>query len=469
MKIVSTHTLLIAAVVAALPACSSDNDIPSPGSGAEKGSLTFSVAVNDDNGDAKSRAYEWVPENNIITHDNFNNLSPFFRLKMVRNDGGWKDLAPEWLVRFGDDWRTASVKVNASEHALANRNYKQEDFESKTEYWNTNTTDFYGVAGFANEFRSEGLPKIEWDGTHGQHVKDITVWNSDPYDILWTYRREERQPDQWGNRVNLTFNHAMARLNFRFQNTNKNLRIEVRDLYIGNVYRCASLSLSGASSLYLGSLDGKRDLPANHGNVNAENLGQMWYDYKFQAKQDLRSGFKAFTIEGITNDPINAESARGGLYTLLVIPQTVQRWNPANAEHVKLTSKDRSAEFAYQGYDQRNRTNGGPAYLVINCKITDIHTGAVVWESRNYDDENNDAHKENGAYNTDFERLSGIIVPLTNGSDTYTWLPSRGYTYDIVFGEGAGWTAEGNPTLVPIRITASVGAFGDQEVWVPAN
>ena len=94
----------------------------------------------------------------------------------------------------------------------------------------------------------------------------------------------------------------------------------------------------------------------------------------------------------------------------------------------------------------------------------------MVWESRNYDDENNDAHKENGAYNTDFERLSGIILPLTNnGSDTYTWLPSRSYTYDIIFGEGAGWTAEGKPTLVPISITASVGAFGDQDVWLPAN
>lgn len=469
MKIVSTHTLLIAAVVAALPACSSDNDIPTPGSGAEKGSLTFSVAVNDDNGDAKSRAYEWVPESNIITHDNFNKLSPFFRLKMVRNDGGWKDLAPEWLAIINNEWRTASVKSDAPDDAIANRSYKQEHFESKSEYWNTNTTDFYGVAGFANEFRWEGLPKIEYDNNHGHVARDITVWNSEPYDILWTYRREERQPADFDKKVNLTFNHAMARLNFRFQNTNKNLKIVVRDLYIGNVYRCASLSLSGASGLYLGDQDGKRDLPANHWKVNAGNLGQMWYDYKFQAKQDLRSGFKEFTINGRTNGAINAESARGGAYTLLVIPQTVQRWNPANTEHVKLTSKNRSAEFAYQGYDQRNRTNGGPAYLVINCKITDVNTGAVLWESYNYDNENNTAHHENGSYNTDYERLNGVILPLTNGSDTYTWLPSRGYTYDIVFGEGAGWTGDGDPTLVPIRITASVGAFDDKNVWIPAN
>ena len=80
------------------------------------------------------------------------------------------------------------------------------------------------------------------------------------------------------------------------------------------------------------------------------------------------------------------------------------------------------------------------------------------------------AHKENGAYNTDFERLNGIIVPLTPGTDaSYTWLPSRTYTYNVVFGEGAGWDSEGDPTLVPIRMTASVAAFNYEDKWLPAN
>ena len=78
--------------------------------------------------------------------------------------------------------------------------------------------------------------------------------------------------------------------------------------------------------------------------------------------------------------------------------------------------------------------------------------------------------QQNGAYNTDFERLNGIIVPLTPGTDaSYTWLPSRTYTYNVVFGEGAGWDGNGDPAIAPVGITASVAGFSSQDVWVPAN
>lgn len=469
MKINGKHRILVAALsAAALCGCSGNEDVPN--APAEKGGCTFTVSVEDGAANA-SRAYGANPDADIITKDNFKDRCPFFPIRIHRNDnGGWGVLESPWLGLFNGNWHLAKLSGSASSDAVANHSYSLSDFVSSPEYWNTNITDFYAIAGFANEYRWEGIPQPEYDAAQSNwHVRDINMWNSNNVDFLWTARREQRTADQWaqGN-VNLVFNHALSRLRFTVRNANKNLRVEVRDIYVGNIYRCASFSLTNARNIYMGS-DLNRDLPAAHNNVNASNLGQLWYDYKFKAKADLRSGMKSITLDGVSGT-VTAESSQGGEYAFLVIPQTVKRWDPTNAGCVALTASATSADYSYPGYDNRYRTNNLPGFLVINCVIRDRNTGVVLWETRNFDNESTPSHQENGAYNTDFERMNGVILPLTPaGSESFTWLPSRSYTYNIVFGEGAGWDSEGDPTLVPIRMTASVAAFNYEDKWLPAN
>ena len=471
MNIHGKHTILMAAMAAmALTGCSGDEDAPRVP--AEQGGFSFSVAVDDGDIDGKSsRAYGANPDADIITKVNFNERSPYFPIVIVRNSDP-NGVASKWLSRFGSDWHLAQVASGASNNAKNNWHYEASDFVSMPEYWDETATDFYAISGFANHFRYEGIPQIEKLNNDKQwSVRNVDIWNSCLHDFIWSYRQEKRNADQWetGGKVNLVFNHAMARLRFTFRNTNKNIKVEVRDVYVANIYRSASFSLTKARDIYMGT-DLQRDLPANHNNVSAYNLGQIWFDYCFKAKADLRTGMNRITLDGVAG-PYTAQSTQGGEYAFTVIPQTVNRWDHTNAQHLALTKEATSANYSYPGYDKRREnTNNLPGYLVINCVIRDRNTGVLLWESRNYDNENNEAHKENGAYNTDFERLNGIIVPLTPGTDaSYTWLPSRTYTYNVVFGEGAGWDGNGDPAIAPVGITASVAGFSSQDVWVPAN
>lgn len=472
MKINGKHTLLFAAAAAlSLSACSSE-EVEGPNVPVADGGISFSVGLNDDAAEqgprSRAMAADTRPDNYIIDKNNFATVCPFFRIQICRNNGGtWENLPTTWLNHFTSGWHLAKVADNASENAKNNRQYLSSDFLSNQELWNDSETNFYAMAGFANDYRWEGIPKIEYiDGNRGWGVKNVEFWNSYPVDFLWTFRQEKRNSAEWetkGN-VNLVFNHAMSRLNFKFKNTNKNIKVEVRDVYVANIYRCATFSIDKAKDLYMNG-NFRQDMPANHGSVDASNLGNIWSDYKLKWKADLRSGMNTIVLNGVTTDEQTATSPLGGNYTMLVIPQTVGRWNPADNNHTRV-----ARETEYAGYDNRhNMNNNVPGYLVINCKITDVNTGLVLWESTNRDG-NQGAHQEDGVYNTDYEHLNGVIIPLTpQGQDSYTWLPSRSYTYHVVFGEGAGWDDNGNPILVPIRIYATVAPFTELPVSLPAN
>lgn len=470
MKIVKYNNLLIVAASAMLVACASDNDTPSPI--ANGNDMSFNINVVDD-ADANSRAAGPNPESNIITHSNFADRSPFFRLMMAENDNGTWINYNDWVVNFDQlGWRTGKVKGDAQWSALNNCQYAKSDFYHHQYFWNKNTHHFYAIAGFANDYRGEGIPTLTGTG-NGWCVVDFCNWCAHPQDLLWSFREELRtNPLDFEKPVPLTFYHSMAQLFFRFRNDNPNIKVEIYDVYVGNVYRCATLSLNGAMGIVMPDGKNWRDyVPTteDYKRINEGNFGSMWFNHKMQAMHRSSGGMQYMCLDGYTQNFAFAQSAYGGNLTLLEIPQTIKRWNSWDASHTEVTKWDTSANFGFSGWDYRGK-NDRPQYLVIKCKITDRNTGLVLWESANFDDENNGAHRDGNGYIRDYERLNGIIVPLTEGNnDTYTWLPGRSYTYNITFGNGAGWDSNGNPTLVPVNMYATIRGF--DQVWqdIPAS
>ena len=465
----SKTAILVGAVLAALLSATgcSTADAPKPPADDADGGLTFSIAVNADTD--KSRCLGNVHSDRYIhNQDNFASITGLFELQMHRySNNAWGQLPSGWLVKFADGWHPATLSP-VKPDAVSNKQFTIDDFTRTSEYWNIDIIDFYGAAGFNGCRFNEGIPRISWaDDGHENRLSNFTTWCEHPIDLIWTFKREQRQAADWNRPVNLTFNHAMSRLTFSFRNTNPDLVVEVRDVYLGNVYRRANLSISGARDIYFNGSSISDDLPAAHDRVTESNLNDMWYGHTFKCKQDVRWGMKTITLDGVTESQ-SAESNPGGSYYFLVIPQRVDRWNHADPSHRALTAQATSQE--YSNPFTLSYTNELPAYLMVNCVIKNRNTGRILWESRNYDNENNQGHWNGTVYCTDYERLNGIVLPLTPaGQESYTWLPSRSYNYQIVFGEGAGWDSEGDPVLVPISLTATVAPFDTENWYIPAN
>lgn len=93
--------------------------------------------------------------------------------------------------------------------------------------------------------------------------------------------------------------------------------------------------------------------------------------------------------------------------------------------------------------------NTGDAKIVVTCKVTDEDSGAVL-------------------YNGD------VYVPLSVKADNdagivaNTWLAGKIYTYNLVFGQGAGYDENGKPVLVPIDFSVSVNPFTQGQTTDPS-
>lgn len=118
----------------------------------------------------------------------------------------------------------------------------------------------------------------------------------------------------------------------------------------------------------------------------------------------------------LASDAVNVNTTNDAIY---LMPQTLNSWNHTNKT--------------------------GDAKIIVTCTVTDSNTGVLLY---------------NGA----------VAVPLSVTSDSGAWVAGKSYTYNLVFGHGAGYDeTTGEPVLVPIDFNVTVDGFEAGTVVDPSN
>lgn len=439
MNKVHSIFLAVAALSAGLAstACGNeDSDLRKPS--AADNAFQFNVSLVDDGSNTSSRCGNTSIYTAINTA-NFNSSVPFFELVIPRRDNDvWGDLPPRWCVNFDNlGWRTGSLKPGLSETSTM---FTKDNFVYDPQYWNTSKTDFYAVAGIHTCFLGGGCPRIKdvvYNDYSGKVLEDVITWDFHPLDLLWSFKSETRQPADYNRTVDLKFAHAMAKITFSVQNNNSNLEVTIRDIYLGNVYRKGTFRINNAIDLTNYNMD-------NAGWIDTEaDTHAVWTNLSFKSKLWVReenSKLEPLTLNNNTEQALK-NAAKKDFY-MLVIPQTHGRWDNNNWYH-------RNVEKTNTEWNDMSRNNDYPAYLIVDCVIKDKRSGLILWETT----------KTN-------EVVNGIILPVTAGNNSITWLPGRQYRYRLVFGDGAGWDNDGNPVLVPIQLEAIVRPFSEETKYI---
>lgn len=415
-RFIAFHKILGAtALCVALAGCSSDEPVnppvPEDDSGCEIG---YRLTVS---GDEESRCVADATNDHSYEFNtaNFRANLPMVQMRLeYENGAGYTTYGSHWCVNLPSigDYRTANANAAAA-------SYSVNDFTHSPNYWQPDRTTYvYAMTGHTNcNFTTEGgMPDFSETGTAaslGDRLifDNFRQWGYHPVDLLFGYGKARKSYVEYraNPRIDVVFNHAMAKLTFTIANNNPNIIVRVDNIRIGNIYTKGRFNYNNAMSIMGWNAD-------NIGNINGDNVGQVWtnLDEKtvLSVNQELAK-MGSFTVaNGEEKTPWTAFD-KAFFYT--IVPQEVAKWTPS--------------------------AKGNPC-LILDCVITDTANGKVIWSS---------------------DGSNGIYIPMTNSTETtQKFLPGRHYHYKITFPNNTdwndgGWDANGNPVLVPVGITAAVG------------
>lgn len=279
---------------------------------------------------------------------------------------------------------------------------------SDMRYWPTeeNPLDFYAISP-----ASKGqMPYFWWEFTPESRIIQYVAsneygLNSDPtrtyenIDILYAIKKDQTYSKTTNGIVHLHFKHALAQVVFNAKTELTDMEVDIKSIIIHNVGFSGSFTLS--------------DTPSWHVKTRINSKGeQEGYDPEVYVIQNS-VGIK------VTNTIIDISSKS----PLLVIPQTLIRWDVENHKDIQIAD----SLFPRQ------------SYLEIKCRI-----------------------KQNGTYvhgKSDYECL---YMPFG-----VTWEPGKRYTYTLIF--GGGYTNLGEPILSPINFEASTEGWVESTSNINAN
>ncbi len=190
--------------------------------------------------------------------------------------------------------------------------------------------------------------------------------------------------------VNLEFKHALSQIVFNAKCTNKNLRVVIDGVSIGNI----------------GSKNTALFTPPH-----------LTWNQIMQADRTTKYSvaFDAVTIDSLADSQPVALTSAGSANALLLHPHAdamTKAWNPAT----------------------ETLAETGGTYFLVKCAIANVAGGSetMLWGTNNGD----------GTYTT-----AEIAIPVS-----FLWDQNRQYVYTLVFGEGAGGINPdtGNPILTPV-------------------
>ena len=279
-----------------------------------------------------------------------------------------------------------------------------------TIFWPAAPVDFYSISPEpVSDKVSEGTVSIS---NSEQKITGFTV-NTDQskqVDLLYAVNKGEKKADHEASAVSINFRHALSQIVFKAKNTNKNLKVIIKGVKIGNIKKAGDFTYPNAATTAHNN--------STTGSIVATTQG-TWSNVS--TLEDFSAGMDAagVTLDGVVSTAKDLSNATGALF---MIPQALTPWIPTSTGAL-------------------SQTNTG-VYFLLNCQIlSGTDKNIQVWPS--------DAD----------ETFAEIAVP----AETLTWEQGKKYVYTFIFGEGAGYEPGENPnpdpTLVGIDFDVTVDTF----------
>ena len=318
--------------------------------------------------------------------------------------------------------------------------------QSGTRFWpNELTVDFYAVVN----------GDIKWDvtaaeGTAPASIKDFTVPTTvaDQKDLLYSVKKglEKGATEADTNPVELNFRHALSQIVFQAKNTNPNLYVEISEVSIVGV------SSKGNFTFPITDTDAKKYGAHNGGVTTISDYASGWGTWSSLSESAMYSvGFTKVEVPGdssvkdltTANDKPDGEDVTKEFSSkaMLLLPQTVAAWNPAENPKV---------------LENENYAKDKGAYFLVKCAIYNVAG-------------NEFAEGDTALWGSTSEHKN-VAIPVNP-----TWEQGKKYIYTFVFGDGGGYDPENpdpdpdgpdpDPVLIPITFEVTVDDF----VEVPAQ
>lgn len=280
-------------------------------------------------------------------------------------------------------------------------------------YWPETDVDFIAVSpvGAAGVAVSNDAKSI-----------DYTVVDAADEDLLYSAAYAEKKADHQSTPVDLNFRHALSQVVFTLSKTaDATIDVKVKGITVDGIANSGTLTWASQTT--------GANITATDQDTQTGDTWGTWADVAGTAS------YPVATTATDGQEVSTTATAFGTDGALFLMPQTLNEW-------------------AVKGADG-TYTFPGTARLLINCQIVDSETGVQLWPATE------------GEY-------ADVAVSLTNPtSDKYStgttdtthnaWMQGKKYIYNLVFGQGAGWTPgpDPKPVLVPISFNITVDEFQD--------
>lgn len=273
---------------------------------------------------------------------------------------------------------------------------------SPTRFWpESGTIDFYSVSpSSVNASISGSSQKIENYTVNTNVSKQI--------DLLYAVNKDCSKAANGHSGVQVNFRHALSQIVFKAKSSNEAIVVDIKGVTLVNAKTTGTFTYpTKTTSPYDDPESTDYDTEINDGTSALSGTWGTW------ALESATDNYAAGVTEKKNIGSTAVDLTTAGSGELLLLPQTLTAWNPANG------ANDPGSRF------------------LINCKIWNVSgTDKIrIWPAE--------------------DEYSEVAIPVEA-----TWKQGKKYVYTFVFGDGAGYTPDGEqPSLLKVNFNVTVDKF----------
>ncbi len=273
---------------------------------------------------------------------------------------------------------------------------------SPTRFWpESGTIDFYSV--------SPALDNASISGS-SQKIENYTVSTNvdEQIDLLYAVNKDCSKADNGQSGVQVNFRHALSQIVFKAKSSNEAIVVDIKGVTLVKAKTTGTFTYpTKTTSPYDDPESTDYDTEINDGTSALSGTWGTW------ALESATDNYAAGVTEKKNIGSTAVDLTTAGSGELLLLPQTLTAWNPANG------ASDPGSRF------------------LINCKIWNVSgTEKIrIWPAE--------------------DEYSEVAIPVEA-----TWKQGKKYVYTFVFGDGAGYTPNGEqPSLLKVNFDVTVDNF----------
>ena len=273
---------------------------------------------------------------------------------------------------------------------------------SPTRFWpESGTIDFYSVSPASVNASISGS---------SQKIENYTVSTNvdEQIDLLYAVNKDCSKADNGQSGVQVNFRHALSQIVFKAKSSNEAIVVDIKGVTLVKAKTTGTFTYpTKTTSPYDDPESTDYDTEINDGTSALSGTWGTW------ALESATDDYAAGVTEKKSIGSTAVDLTTAGSGELLLLPQTLTAWNPANG------ASDPGSRF------------------LINCKIWNVSgTEKIrIWPAE--------------------DEYSEVAIPVEA-----TWKQGKKYVYTFVFGDGAGYTPDGEqPSLLKVNFDVTVDNF----------